>query len=76
MPRRKRSATLSPIEAERFYRASIAYRQALLQLQTDLAPFGPHYSPLHDLTDALHRALVDIAGRELDFRKTDLGLLE
>jgi hypothetical protein len=76
MPRRQRRPVLSTIDAENLYRASLAYRGLLIRGLTDLKPFGPHYSALHDLLEALHKALEEVAGRKIDVRKSDLGLLE
>lgn len=40
----------------------------------ELKPFGPHFSALHDLTEAVHAALEKVARRKLEYCKSDLGL--
>jgi hypothetical protein len=76
MPRRRRPPSLSPSDAEDLFRASLAYRGLLIRGLTDLKPFGPHYTALHVLLESVHRMLEDVAGRKIDVRKSDLGLLE
>lgn len=74
--RYKRRPELYPNDAERFYRASLAYREALIQLQLGLKPYKAHFNGLDEIIMVMHKTLEDIAGKKLDFRASDLGLLD
>ncbi|MEX0406782.1 hypothetical protein ABGN05_14020 [Aquibium sp. LZ166] len=51
-------------------------RAAVIQAHTGLDPYGEQYKALDAARETLEAALATVAGRKLDYRKADLGLLE
>ena len=76
MPRRRRTDTLSAEQAAELFRRALHLRAAVIQAHTRLNPYGAQYQSLEAAREALDAALATVAGRKLDYRQADLGLLE
>ncbi|APH70941.1 hypothetical protein BSQ44_05775 [Aquibium oceanicum] len=76
MPRRRRTDTLSADEATELFQRALHLRTAIIQAYARLSPYADEYRDLESAREALDGALATVAGRKLDYRKADLGLLE
>lgn len=76
MPRRRNYIeTMKPADAESVIRAGLRFRDALLDGKQDLKPFNAQYRVLDDAMESVTRTLEVVAGRTMNPRAPDLGLL-
>lgn len=77
MPSRRRSRyeKLFASEATKLVEDGLRLRGTILRANLHLVPFNEQYAALHALTEAIDAALPLIAGKPIDDRAVDLGLL-
>lgn len=73
--REQLGGSIAPATAQALIRAGLAFRKALLAGKRDLRPFGPSYRVLDDAMDSVDRTLEAVAGKPLNYRADDMGLL-
>ncbi|MFC6486928.1 hypothetical protein [Nitratireductor sp. GCM10026969] len=71
--RKSRFDHLSDAEREAAIRDALALRKTIIDAQRSLVPFNAQYTALHELTEAIDRALTAVTGREPDYLAADLG---
>ncbi|WP_217577860.1 hypothetical protein [Mesorhizobium sp. GbtcB19] len=73
--RKSRYDRLFHSDAEAIIRDALVLRQTLLAAQLNLKTDGEMYWRLSGLIERLHEVMGVVAGREPDFRASQLGLL-
>jgi hypothetical protein len=77
MPSRRQSRyeKLFSQDATRVVEDALQLRSTIIRVNLHLVPFNEQYRALHDVTEAIDAALPLVAGKLIDYRAPDLGLL-